>query len=421
MNHRLVTVGTFWNSVEAELARGRLEDAGIRAFLADETMVGMAWYLGNAIGGVKLQVGDGDAEAAREVLSESDAPAADAAGGPAEAALPIEGGPPASLPDDEAHERELSAREENAERGLSRRGDRPAAHAFATLRVLAAAEGVLLARGVTSEQTPGRTVGRRHQHPDPALHGLVLANALRSRAGTLLSNGRVVVSCGRFPGCDRITNAILYHLASGDAFFSGGVLLVVAVVAASLDRFRWRWFTGAGTLLGAVLVVFSVTPLPAWIYGVLAVATLLAIVVQGPTRVPSVWRRAAAATAVIAWTTAALWELPYHRGPTVPRIEQPIIGIIGDSLSAGDSDDGLPTWPQILAETRNIDVRNHAKAGATTASAAGQAKMLAVDESIVILEIGGNDVLGTTKARLVTQTFDPASVVVRATESLRST
>ena len=119
MNDRLVTVATFWNSVEAELARGRLRDAGIRAFLADETMVGMAWYLGNAIGGVKLQVGDGDAEAAPQKCCPKAThrlPMRQAAR--RKRAPPMQSESTASPADDEADERELSAREENAERAF---------------------------------------------------------------------------------------------------------------------------------------------------------------------------------------------------------------------------------------------------------------------------------------------------------------
>lgn len=75
MSDKLVTVATYWNSIEAGLARGRLEAAGIRSFLADDQMVGTAWYLGNAIGGIKLQVIDSEAEAALAALSENDADA----------------------------------------------------------------------------------------------------------------------------------------------------------------------------------------------------------------------------------------------------------------------------------------------------------------------------------------------------------
>ena len=74
MSDRLATVATFGCPVEANLARNRLEAAGIKAFLADEETVGMVWHLTNALGGIKLQVGDRDAEEALAILAESEAP-----------------------------------------------------------------------------------------------------------------------------------------------------------------------------------------------------------------------------------------------------------------------------------------------------------------------------------------------------------
>ena len=64
MSDKLVTVTSFGNVVEAEIARNALEAAGVRAFLEGEATVGNMWHLGNALGGVKLQVADADVPAA---------------------------------------------------------------------------------------------------------------------------------------------------------------------------------------------------------------------------------------------------------------------------------------------------------------------------------------------------------------------
>ena len=58
MSHELITVATLSSPVEASLVQNELEAVGIRSFMSDEAAVGMAWYLGNAIGGVKVQVAD---------------------------------------------------------------------------------------------------------------------------------------------------------------------------------------------------------------------------------------------------------------------------------------------------------------------------------------------------------------------------
>jgi hypothetical protein len=72
MSNDFVTVATTSTPTEASLIRNHLEAEGIRVFLSDEAAVGMAWYLGNAIGGVKVQVADEDAERAFEILDEHD-------------------------------------------------------------------------------------------------------------------------------------------------------------------------------------------------------------------------------------------------------------------------------------------------------------------------------------------------------------
>ncbi len=67
----LVVIRTFWNLLEAELAKGLLDSAGIKAFLFDDNMVRLDWFNANALGGVKLRVDASNLEAANRVLDES--------------------------------------------------------------------------------------------------------------------------------------------------------------------------------------------------------------------------------------------------------------------------------------------------------------------------------------------------------------
>ncbi|WP_417387023.1 DUF2007 domain-containing protein [Gimesia sp.] len=69
MSQELITVATLSSPVEASLVQNQLEAAGIRSFMSDEAAVGMAWYLGNAIGGVKVQVAESDAPRAFDVVN----------------------------------------------------------------------------------------------------------------------------------------------------------------------------------------------------------------------------------------------------------------------------------------------------------------------------------------------------------------
>ncbi len=67
--------------------------------------------------------------------------------------------------------------------------------------------------------------------------------------------------------------------------------------------------------------------------------------------------------------------------------------VVGDSISAGMGV-GERCWPVVLREISGHSVVNLALAGATTQSAIKQAKGIARPQSVVIVEIGGNDLLG---------------------------
>ncbi len=72
MSHELRTLHSYWSVEEAHLARVQLEAAGVRAFVAHATTLGMAWHLGNALEGAKLQVAEEDVDRAAEVLEQDE-------------------------------------------------------------------------------------------------------------------------------------------------------------------------------------------------------------------------------------------------------------------------------------------------------------------------------------------------------------
>ena len=65
----LVTVASFPDVAEAELAKERLELEGIRAFVIDAQTAGVMPFLTSATGGVRVQVEPQDVERAKEILA----------------------------------------------------------------------------------------------------------------------------------------------------------------------------------------------------------------------------------------------------------------------------------------------------------------------------------------------------------------
>lgn len=72
MNEALTTIASFSTVEEAALAKNKLTEAGINTYLDGENTVFLFWCLDNALGGIKLQVSEQDAEAACEILEEHD-------------------------------------------------------------------------------------------------------------------------------------------------------------------------------------------------------------------------------------------------------------------------------------------------------------------------------------------------------------
>lgn len=68
---QFVTIYTFNYPHEAYVIKGRLESEGIVVLLKDEKTVQAYNFLSNAVGGVKLQVREGDVEEAIEILKEA--------------------------------------------------------------------------------------------------------------------------------------------------------------------------------------------------------------------------------------------------------------------------------------------------------------------------------------------------------------
>lgn len=73
-------IAAYPNELQAEVARGRLQEEGIEASLKDRHVVGINWLYSSAVGGVKVEVDEEDAQEAVEVLSDDHIVVLDEAG-----------------------------------------------------------------------------------------------------------------------------------------------------------------------------------------------------------------------------------------------------------------------------------------------------------------------------------------------------
>lgn len=189
----------------------------------------------------------------------------------------------------------------------------------------------------------------------------------------------------------------LYHVASGHAWFSGLVLIAVAVsIAAFTASIPWR-VVGILLLVGALLVVVSATPMPWYAYLLLGVVTIAWIIVESRRGKRSHRRLCIARSAIVtSIAIACVLEVPNHLQPRLEPQQHARLGVIGDSVTAGIGENEAVTWPTLLACRHSIGVHDVSEMGATLVSAIKQAEQLRREDSVVVLEIGGNDLLGGT-------------------------
>jgi len=186
---------------------------------------------------------------------------------------------------------------------------------------------------------------------------------------------------------------VLYLFGSGLAFWLGAMLVLAGFLARVFAKQRWVDRTGVYAAdIGLIFVLVSAVPLPWAAYGAVFASTILWLLVEKSTREWWQKRRAAVRICVVAcWLLAMLGELPYQFAPQVHGRD---VHVIGDSITAGLGDKVIP-WPKLLAEKRNLNVHSYARAGATTSQAIAQAETVPDDAEIVLVEIGGNDMLSS--------------------------
>lgn len=192
---------------------------------------------------------------------------------------------------------------------------------------------------------------------------------------------------------------LIYLFGGGLAFFVGAALLLVALASfAASPRRGVKALASLAAFLGLAFVALSATPLPYWLYGVLGLVALVWLAAERGKRGwlfdRRRWFRAALVVVVLA--VVAL-ETPYHLTPTVPAAGRPTLYVVADSITAGMGGEKA-TWPRLLADGHGVPIVDLSRPGATARSALRQAEGIPEDGGLVLLEIGGNDLLGTTTA-----------------------
>lgn len=213
-------------------------------------------------------------------------------------------------------------------------------------------------------------------------------------------------------------NPLVYHIASGQSFFSGIVLVIFAATlsirretqqerlldevptANGRDHLKRR-ASFLAFLVGSLAIAFSSAAIPYWLYAVAGVVSVSWSVSWYCNRFRTPKSRWLPHAMITTWILVTVWEAPFHFTPSLMPVESREMAVIGDSITAGtgslsDSD----RWPELLASEHQLTVLDFSRAGETSGSALARLRKgeIRIDSSVVLLEIGGNDLLGPTNA-----------------------
>ncbi len=195
-----------------------------------------------------------------------------------------------------------------------------------------------------------------------------------------------------------IQNLVIYLFASGMAFFLGAVCVWSSIVLETLSVRRWLKRLAVVTcLLGLIFIGLSAAPLSYWYYGIASGITLVWLVGEHSSRVPHTrWRVILRLVTALIWLAGSGWEFSCQLRPSVAPQGSPPLFVIADSITAGVDEPQTITWPALIRNAHGIDIHDFSRMGAGVKAACTQAERLPDAGGLVLIEIGGNDMLGTT-------------------------
>ncbi len=194
-------------------------------------------------------------------------------------------------------------------------------------------------------------------------------------------------------------NPVVVQIANGNAFFIGiGVTVIAFALRLGIKNRLGVICLTVAWLLGISLVVLSAAPISYWLYGMwfaLCIATRVTSSGRASVKLKVLTTSAFAVLSLI----ICVAELPFHDGNTIPVSRSQGVYVVGDSISAG-IEKKEKTWPNVLGDLSGLNVTNLARAGSTVDTAMDQAVRMTSTNALVIVEIGGNDLLGGTSSHM---------------------
>ena len=198
-------------------------------------------------------------------------------------------------------------------------------------------------------------------------------------------------------GFQEFTTQISLYFGDGRVFFLGCLLAGAGAAGSRQFTSKWGRVFDYAAWIGMLLVILSGTPLPWWAYAIWSCAFLLALLGHHLPKL-KLSRKIILPFFAVITLSMGIAEGLHHRMPSLEIPTNQPVYILGDSISAGVG--GPETvWPEVWAKHSGREVINLAVPGAKIKDALErQQPGIERKPATVIIEIGGNDLMGGTPA-----------------------
>ncbi|MBD3673340.1 MAG: hypothetical protein HUJ26_07420 [Planctomycetaceae bacterium] len=191
-------------------------------------------------------------------------------------------------------------------------------------------------------------------------------------------------------------NPLILFLAGGYSFWVG-LMLISALLIPTSQRPSSLILKSLALFAGLILIAVSMTPIAIWWYAGLLVASIYWLIAYR-TKQPLAERQSLARRGIaVCLLSALVLEWPYAVLPKVPVPEHRTLVILADSLTAGLEENDF-TWPERLAERVDSPIEDLSHVGAVVKDGLTMIENVDLDGKLVLIELGGNDLLGSTPA-----------------------
>lgn len=199
-----------------------------------------------------------------------------------------------------------------------------------------------------------------------------------------------------------------WFCVAGYSFAIGCVVLAASILLMLCSKGRLCTLLGTITILiGLTLLGLSGMSFPLIVY--VAVFALFAVWLAGSWYIRKRSTRLFRIYGVVNLLTLTTLLILFSNRVASPAFPTEVqnICVVGDSISAGIGGPAEKTWPVVLSQNSGIEVLNLAVPGATVNSALHQqVPKVPSDRQLVLLEIGGNDIIGSTPVKAFRNDLD---------------